>query len=181
MTMRVFAAIKPPPSIIRKLVLLQKGVEDARWSDPDKLHITLGFFGDVANEKIEILDYELVQHGRTGFDVALSGAGHFGNKEPHAIWIGVDMSKDLRGLYKHCRRAARHAKIEMESRKFMPHVTLAYLKDGTPHAHIIAFEKRLAEFKLGPFLVDQFFLISSHQRKSGSNLYRVEASYPLLG
>ena len=117
----------------------------------------------------------------TGFDVSLAGAGHFGRAEPHAIWVGVEMSEELKRLYKYCRRAARYSKIEMESRVYTPHVTLAYLKPNPNIARITAFEKRLAEFKLKPFLVDEFFLISSWKRKTGSNLYRVEASYPLLG
>jgi len=55
----LFAAIKPPSSIIDKIVPLQKGIEGVRWSPEDNLHITLGYFGLVSEEFAEILDTEI--------------------------------------------------------------------------------------------------------------------------
>ena len=179
--MKLFAAIKLPEGVTRDLMRVQKGVAGARWSDSDKLHITLGFFGEVDADHAEMLDTELGHIKMVSFKVSLSGAGHFGSKKPHAIWIGVDPAPELKLLNKHCRRAARYAKVEMEARNFLPHVTLAYMKKAAPINRIIAFEQRLAKFKTKPFLVDEFFLMSSHQKKRGPNLYRTEASYPLLG
>lgn len=179
--MKLFAAIKLPEAVTRDLVRTQKGVSGARWSDPEKLHITLGFFGEVDDEHAEMLDTELGHLKMGSFELSLSGAGHFGSKEPHAIWVGVNPSRELKALNKHCRRAARYAKIDMERRNFLPHVTLAYMKRAAPLDRIIAFEQRLARFKTKPFLVDEFFLMSSHQKKRGTNLYCKEASYPLVG
>ena len=179
--MRLFTAIFPPGPVTRQLSRLQKGVSGARWSEPEKLHLTTGFYGDVEPEFAEILDHELGNIRIPAFDVHLKGAGHFGSAEPHAIWVGVEHSEGLSALHRACRRAARAAHIEMETRDFRPHVTLAYLRAGAPLDRIIAFEKRLAAFKARPFLADQFHLVSSWPRKSGGNLYKIEASYPLHG
>jgi len=122
---------------------------------PEKLHITVGFFGDVDDDHAEILDMELARYKCAGFDLSLSGVGHFGEKTPHAIWAGLAPSPPLLDLHKHCRRAARAAKINMETRVFRPHIP--------------------------PFLVDRFYLLSSHRKKTGPNAYREEACYPLLG
>ncbi len=179
--MKLFAAIRPNEKIIRGLTRLQRGVAGAKWSSADKLHLTLGYFGAVDAEKAEMLDTELARVKMTGFDVKLYGAGHFGSSEPHAIWIGVVPSPELTQLYKHCRRAARYAKIEMETRSFKPHITLAYLKRPPNIPRIVAFEKRLAHYEAGPFLVDEFGLYSSWPTKNGPNIYRQEANYPLTG
>ena len=49
----LFAAIRPPSGVIKAVSRLQKGVPGARWSGPEKLHITVGYFGEVA-EPLEI-------------------------------------------------------------------------------------------------------------------------------
>lgn len=179
--MILFAAVSVPPFIARELTRHQKGVSGARWSPAEKLHITLGYFGDVPDEQAEILDAELARKPFPSFDITLKGAGHFGRAEPHSLWIGVKENEALTTLHQHCRRAARRAGIQMEKRLYRPHVTLAYLKPLSPLDRIIAFEKRLADFQTKPFLVDEFYLFSSHRKLKGANLYRIEASYPLLG
>ncbi len=153
----------------------------ARWTSPDKFHITLGFFGEVEDAYAEILDMELGRIHKGGFELELSGVGHFGAKTPHAIWAGVKESAILTDLHKQCRGAARRANIEMEKRRYCPHLTLAYLKKEAVINRLIAFEKNGAGFKTKPFLVDRFYLLSSHTKKNGPNLYREEACYPLLG
>ena len=179
--MIIFAAIKLPPFISRELSRYQKGIAGAKWSGPEKLHITLGYFGDIPDETAEALDAALADRPFPSFEISLSGGGHFGKSDPHAVWAGVKDSPDLTALHEHCKRAARRAGVTLEKRLYRPHVTLAYLKPMTPYDRIIAFEKRLADFETKPFLVDAFYLFSSHRKLKGPNLYRIEASYPLLG
>ena len=179
--MILFAAIKLPPRLMQDIARVQRGVSGARWSAPEKLHITTAFFGEVDDDHAEALDYELARHPLPSFELELEGAGHFGNDEPHAIWLGVKDSLALTGLHKHCKSAARRAGVIMEKRNYKPHVTLAYMRAYAPLDRIIAFEKRLARFNCKPFLVDEFFMFSSHRKAKGANIYRVEASYPLLG
>lgn len=179
--MILFAAIKMQPRTVAALTRIQKGVSGARWQSPEKLHITVGYFGEVDDDRAEILDHELAKLRLTAFDLSIKGAGHFGTLEPHAIWAGVPPHPSLTRIHEHCKVAARRANITMEKRKFMPHVTLAYMKKGAPLDRIIKFEQRLAHFEAGPFLVDEFFLFSSWRKPNGPNSYRLEASYPLLG
>lgn len=179
--MILFAAIAVPHTIARDIKRVQRGVSGARWRSEDQLHITIGYFGEVDDDRAETLDVELARAPQPGFELTLHGAGHFGHEEVHAIWTGVKGSAPLHDLHALCKKAARAAGITMEKRKFIPHVTLAYMKPESPLDRIIAFEQNLANFTAGPFWVDEFFLYSSHRKKKGSNLYRIEASYPLLG
>lgn len=160
---------------------MQKGVSGARWRNAEQLHITLGYFGEVSDERAEDLDAQLAAKPRQSFELSLKGGGHFGPNEPHSIWAGVAGDAPLHSLNEMCRNAARRAGIMMEARRYRPHVTMAYMKPGAPIDRIIAFEQRMAKFQTRPFLVDQFALYSSLPQKKGSNLYRVEATYPLLG
>lgn len=179
--MILFAALKPTQRVVRDLVDQQKGVSGARWSAADKLHITCGFFGEVDDDRAEMLDEELAKLRLSAFELQLAGAGHFGRAEPHSIWVGVRPHVALTRIHDHCRVAARRAGIAMEKRKFTPHVTMAYLKPFPALDRIAAFEKRLAHYESVPFLVDEFALYSSHRKTRGPNIYRQEATYPLLG
>ncbi|RKQ69149.1 2'-5' RNA ligase [Litorimonas taeanensis] len=179
--MILFAAIKMQPRTVTALTRIQKGVSGARWSAAEKLHITTGFFSEVDDDRAEILDDELAKLRMCGFELSIKGVGHFGSAEPHSIWAGVQPHPSLTRIHEHCKTAARRAGIVMEKRKYVPHVTLAYLKKGAPLDRIIKFEQRLAAFEAGPFFVDEFQLYSSWRKINGPNIYRLEASYPLLG
>jgi 2'-5' RNA ligase len=177
----LFAAIKPPDDILDKVETLQKGVEGVRWGPRENLHITLGYFGLVSEEMAEVLDHELARSFGVGFDLQLQGTGIFGGSRPHTLWLGLQESKELVALHKHCRSAARRAKVEMEARKFAPHLSLAYMNNGISLADLSRYVRRHDNFKSKSFLVDEFSLYSSNPQKSGPNLYVKEANYPLLG
>lgn len=179
--MKLFAAIFLPEKIAGDVAHEQKGVSGARWVGEDRFHITLAFFGDVDADHAELLDREIGTLRMGSFELNLEGGGHFGKTEPHSIWAGVSPSPELIRLNRHCRHAARRADIQMEARKYSPHVTMAYMKPRSPLDRIISFEQRMADWSTRPFLVDQFSLVSSHPKKRGPNLYREEAVFPLLG
>lgn len=181
----LFAAIKPPPHILRTVTDMQKGIDGVRWAPPENLHITLGYFGLVSVEFAEILDHELASRAGGGsgggFKLNLSGVDVFGGSRPHTLWVGVQKSPALEALHMHVRKAARRAHITMEARKYTPHLSLAYMQGGVSLADLSRFVRRHLKAKSKPFIVDQFALYSSNPQKSGPNIYHKEANYPLLG
>ena len=178
--MKLFSALQLSPRLARQITDVQRGVSGARWSPPEKLHITTAYYGEVDDDRAETLDFELARHPLPSLTLQLEGAGHFGHLEPHAIWLGVKDNPGLTKLHQHCKNAARRAGITLEKRNYLPHVTLAYLKATTPLDRVIAFEKRLSRFNCAPFIVDEMILFSSHRKARGGNLYREEASYPMV-
>jgi RNA 2',3'-cyclic 3'-phosphodiesterase len=183
MAIRLFAALAMPDEIAERLVALQKGVPLAKWRPRENLHLTLRFFGEVTEPVADEIDGELEQAGRgvAPFDLQLKAAGAFGGADPHALWIGAAPSPQLSKLAADCERAARRAGLKPDSRKFQPHVTLAYLSGGAELSRVHAFEQRLGLFETEPFRVESFGLYSSWVRRSAPSLYRLEAEYPLLG
>lgn len=176
--LRLFAAIPIPDEIAARLAALQKGVPGARWRPRENLHLTLRFFGDVSEIAAEDLDAELATIRVKPFEISLKGAGSFGGADPHAIWMGVEAHPSLIMLARACDRAARRAGLKTEARRYMPHVTMAYLGKSDLD-RVKAFERRCALFRTPAFTVDRFHLYSSLHRSREPNLYRVEAEYPL--
>jgi hypothetical protein len=50
MSKRLFVAIDLPESTRRLLADLDPHIPGARWTQPDQMHLTLGFFGDVTED-----------------------------------------------------------------------------------------------------------------------------------
>lgn len=182
MSVRLFAAIDLPDDVAERLMALMKGVPGAKWRPRENLHLTLRFFGEVAEPVADDIDAELAQaaEATAPFDLQLKAAGAFGGADPHNLWIGAADNAALKKLAADCERAARRAGLAPEARKFAPHVTLAYL-NRAPLERVHAFESRLGLFESRPFRVDRFGLYSSHVRKSAPSLYRLEAEYALNG
>jgi 2'-5' RNA ligase len=182
MSLRLFAALALPDRVAERLLALMKGVPGAKWRPRENLHLTLRFFGELAEPIADDLDAELetAARGQAPFELRLKGAGSFGGADPHALWIGAAESAPLRQLAGACEKAARRVKLKPEPHKFTAHVTLAYL-NAAPLERVQAFEQRLGLFEAPPFPVDRFGLYSSITRKAAPSLYRLEAEYPLLG
>jgi 2'-5' RNA ligase len=175
---RLFAALSLPPDIELALTALQNGLPGARWRPADSLHITLRFFGEIAEDVAADLDAELAGLEAPAFDLALRGVGCFGEGAGvDAVWAGVMGAAALDRLARSCETAARRAGLKPETRNYRPHVTLAYLRRPEPAA-VAAWIQRHNLLRSPPFRVESFELYSSRLGREGSR-YRKERTYPL--
>ena len=175
---RLFAAVPIPPEIAEDLTQWRTGLDGARWHPDEALHVTLRFFGETPQNTAADLDTELGAIRAAPFDLALGGAGSFGEgPKARAIWAGVGESPALRQLAARCETAARRVGLEPENRTYKPHVTLAYLKRAEP-TQVTGWIARHNLLRLPPFRVTWFGLWSSWLSPSGSR-YELEREYPL--
>lgn len=175
---RLFAALAIPPDIGRPLQTRQTGIDGARWRPLEALHVTLRFFGDVRQDVARDLDTELTTITSRPFSIALKGAGAFDDGDDiHAVWAGVEDSPGLSRLADACETAARRAGLKPEKRRYLPHVTLAYLRRPDP-TQVGAWIQANNLLKSPEIAIDRFGLYSSHQSREGS-YYRLEAEYRL--
>ncbi len=174
---RLFSAIEIPEAVRVRLSLMQGGVPGASWSKTENLHLTLRFVGEVGEVMAGDIDDVLGQLRADRFELTLKGAGEFGGRDAHALWIGVAPCEGLMRLVTKMERALQGLGLEAETRKYFPHVTLASLKNA-PIAKVREFVLSHALFDSGAFAVRSFALYSSHKSPKGS-LYRLENSYPL--
>ena len=177
----LFAAIRPTQAILDQITEIQTSLDGINWIKRDNLHITVGYFGQISAEQAENLDREIAKSTGYAFEVRLNSLGTFGKERVHTIWAGIEKNLALEALHQHIRRAAKHANVKMEARKYTPHLSLAYPRGYTDKIALARYIHRFAGFRSSPFLVDEFALYSSHHNKSGPNTYRKEANYPLLG
>jgi 2'-5' RNA ligase len=175
---RLFAAVLAPVEIGEGLTRRQQGLAGARWRPPESLHVTLRFFGEVAEPVASDLDAELSAISVDPFELVLEGVGAFGEgRDLRAVWAGVADSEPLRHLAARCESAARRAGLKPEPRAFRPHVTLAYLKHAEP-AKVAAWVQGHNLLKSPAFRVSWFGLFSSWRGPDGSR-YDLEREYPL--
>lgn len=178
--MRLFVALSLPRDLRDRLGGLASGLPGARWVDPDNLHLTLRFIGEVDGREAEDVDAALSGIQGKRFSLTLSGVGQFGDeRRPRALWVGVEPNEALERLQAKIETALQRAGLAPEKRKFKPHVTLARLKTH-PGERLHDYIVQRSLFRAGPFDVSEFTLFSSYLANSGA-IYSAEAVYPLVG
>ena len=177
---RLFVAVPLPAAIQDRVAQLCCGLANARWVDPENLHITLRFIGEVDESRFEDIDLALSVVRAPAFQLKLRGVDSFGNNNGvRAVWVGVEREPALFHLRDKIESALVRAGIPPETQKFKPHVTLtrSRLRGDTRFGEFIA---NNSLFQAGPFPVHEFTLFSSFLSQSGA-IYTPERSYLLSG
>jgi 2'-5' RNA ligase len=174
---RLFTAIEIPEPMRLRLSLLRGPVGGAKWVQPEDMHITLRFAGDIDGRTADDLADLLADANVPPFTVTISGTGAFGGRDPHVLWAGVEAGPEIEALYRANERAARAAGLDPSPRDFRPHVTLARMRRAR-QAEVARFLAENGDLRLEAFLVTRFVLLSARPG-SGGPPYAVEAAYPL--
>lgn len=176
---RLFAAIDIPPEARTALAALRSPLPGAKWVEADNIHLTLRFAGDIDNKVANELADGLGAVDVDCFELTIAGLGAFGGNDPRVLWAGIEGGQPVEALARACERAARSAGLPPEPRAFKPHVTLARMRHARPD-QVARFLERNARFRLPPFTVERFVLMSSRPNVGGGP-YVVEEAYPLAG
>ena len=210
--MRLFVAITPPRAVLLEVraavdavIRASNGVGSnalLRWTRPDTWHITLAFYGDVGEDKVDDLAERLgrVAARTTPMELSLAGAGRFG---PRVVWFGVQGQCDRLGrLAEAAGSAARRCHIRVEERPYRPHLTLARVSgvprgatsdDQTGPLDLVPLVERLKPFRSPGWLAGDIELFNvvegvldaegnEHQHTAlASKRYERIAHWPLTG
>jgi 2'-5' RNA ligase len=133
-----------------------------KFVDPEIVHITLKFLGDVEESKISSLAEALDSMMCEPFEAGIEGVGVFPKpSNPKVVWLGgVGNFKALHGAVE---ALLEPFKFEKDNREFTAHATLArvkYLKNEQKKA-FAAVLKDLKDLKLGSMRVDRIMLKKS--------------------
>lgn len=163
---RLFIALEVPRNVALSLSLLRGGVPGARWIDVENYHITLRFIGDVDNRTADEIVDRLDRIDRPEFQANLTGIGSFGSKKPHSVWAGVSVSPELLALQAEIERICQRIGLPPDPRNFIPHVTLARLKNCRLD-DVVQYLGGRGNFYTPPFTVSRFVLLSSRESVGG--------------
>jgi RNA 2',3'-cyclic 3'-phosphodiesterase len=174
---RLFTGLELPESVVGQIALARGGVFGARWLETEDYHVTLRFVGDVDARTAHDVAETLGEIRRPPARVSFDGLGWFGGDKPRQLVARIKAEPALAELQAEQERRLRRVGLPPETRKFMPHVTLARLRGVRAHAVADYLASRGA-LAVEAFTAERFVLFSSRDGIGGGP-YVVEAAYPL--
>lgn len=178
---RLFIAVPVDESVRHILgrVGTAAGTSGVRWVEPDNLHLTLAFLGDVEERRLpEVEDavFAATASNASPLHLRAQGIGAFPTETAaRVLWAGVagDVPRlvDIRDKLV---AELRGAGFEIDPQRFHPHITLARFRLPRPLPARLA---RLQEF--GEWQATELQVVESHLHPSGAR-YVVRADVPLV-
>jgi 2'-5' RNA ligase len=136
---RSFIAIELPEEAKKGLARLRKELERdehrfVKWVVPGGIHLTLKFLGNIPSNRVtEITEaIEEAAQGISPFHLEISGLGAFPSlRQSRVLWVGIGGELDkLSRLQQNIDSALAGLGFAKEERSFVPHLTLARIRQG---------------------------------------------------
>lgn len=160
-TQRLFFALWPDQQTRARMESVQFRFKryKARWTKPDKLHVTLVFLGDVEAARVPAVVVAAAGLRGSPFHLVLDYAMPI--YRSGMLWLMPRQAPDELGLL--VKELTTHLQpygFEPEARRFHPHVTLARKLSGKPRCQ-----------KIAPieWPIDSFVLVESKTDRTGSH------------
>jgi 2'-5' RNA ligase len=172
---RSFLAIELPEAIRKRIEEIQRDLRslnsDVRWVSPEKIHLTLKFFGNIEESRVDTIakSIEPLVGGTQPFSLEAKGMGAFPNiKNPRVIWMGlIDEKQVLVPLQKQLESTLATIGFQVEDRPFRPHLTLGRVNSSCGKDELIGRIEKYKEEKFGDVEVKRLVLFKSDLRPTG--------------
>jgi len=165
---RCFIAIEPSRAAIDEIEELQKIIKKknlflGKFTEPENLHLTLKFLGEIEENKIAEAQKILKKIKFPSFETSLGEIGTFMNRYNSILWIKLNgkliwelqktIDKKLGGLFN-------------EEERFMSHITIARMKKVPDKKILLGYVKNMKPLKIS-FKVKEFVLKKSELKPEG--------------
>ncbi|MFW6150888.1 MAG: RNA 2',3'-cyclic phosphodiesterase [Chloroflexota bacterium] len=136
---RCFVAIELPADVTAGLADLRAQLERpsqhyVKWVRPEAIHLTLKFLGNIqAGRQADVTDaVRRAVRGARPCHLEVSGLGGFPSlQQPRVLWVAVSGDIDqLQALQQEIDNALADLGFPREERRFVPHLTLARVRQG---------------------------------------------------
>jgi 2'-5' RNA ligase len=144
---------------------------DVRWVNPEKIHLTLKFFGNIEESRIETIVESIREpvQATPPFALQVAGLGAFPQlKNPRVIWVGlVDETATLIPFQHELETRLDKSGFPREDRPFQPHLTLGRAKSTRGRDDLVGRIENHREEEFGTFQADRLTLFKSELAPSG--------------
>lgn len=164
---------------------LRPVAEGVKWVEPDNLHWTLHFLGDLSDQEMAevCLRTTRVVARHAAFSLSAHGVGAFPSiQRPRTLWLGAGEGADeLVALHKSLEQMLTPMGFRPENRPYTPHLTLGRISGaagGRGGALLSEQLAKMADLDGGAMNVDEVIVYASEPSRDGPH-YTVLASAPL--
>jgi 2'-5' RNA ligase len=165
-TFRGFIAVEVP--VTDQMVSFQKDIKktnaNVKLVEPENIHITLKFLGDVPVSEIETIESMMKQSVESiqPHSIMLKGTGVFPNENYiKVIWIGIQGSDHLYTIAHFLNQQSTKIGVKKEKRGFSAHLTIGRMKSAYGKEHILSLIKKYEETIFSEIPVNQIHLKKS--------------------
>ena len=183
---RSFVAIELPDELKRELGQLEDrlksgGRQGVRWVNPNSVHLTLKFLGNIDADKTGEITAAIKEsaEGVSAFNLRVEGLGAFPNlRRVQVVWVGLSGEIDTLGrLQQQLELNLEKLGFPRESRPFTPHLTLGRINNRVLPDERQALGRRIAETEFGAdtFRVNAVSLMKSQLTRQGAIYSRISS------
>jgi RNA 2',3'-cyclic 3'-phosphodiesterase len=173
--MRSFIAIEIPSHVKDALGKLQDELRrtggDVAWVNPESIHLTLKFLGEVEKKRIGEVEKVCLATSEKlpTFKLSLNGSGAFPNaRHPRVLWAGLSgETTTLRRLQEHLDEQLAPIGFDPEEKDFRPHLTIGRVKSNRNVGELIT-RADLYQMPALSFVVEEIVLMKSDLHSEGA-------------
>ena len=187
--LKLFTGVNVGPTIRSSAAALQQALAasgaNVKWVEPENLHVTINFLGEVDDRELHSICRILTAVGRKEppFRLAVAGVGAFPTpRRPKVIWAGISDGAESLARIHHASepRLLEQGVYRREERGYTAHLTLGRAKDEADGQLLAPELSNHADWTGGDVFVEEFVLFASELRREGP-VYSVVARSPLSG
>ncbi|MFP4573429.1 MAG: RNA 2',3'-cyclic phosphodiesterase [Desulfobacterales bacterium] len=183
---RAFIAVALPGHVREALGRLQAGLMDfgirMKYANPENIHLTLKFLGDIRVEQVDTVSRHLgkAAAGFSPIELSAKGLGVFpGIRRPRVLWAGVAGQTEILGhLQQNVENEMADLGFKKENRRFAGHLTLGRFKAKADPSLLAEAIRKYGSFASDVFSVSHLHLFKSTLTPKGP-VYRILYSHPL--
>jgi len=142
-------------SVIKRLSEVQKTLvntgADLKIVEPQNIHVTMRFLGDITSNMIDPLYEEMEKVSFTPFEVELRGLGAFPTlKYARVVWAGIKGGAEkLTDISNQLEPRLLKLGFRPDPKGFSPHLTIARVKSGRNKAELVRTIRELKDYQFG--------------------------------